>query len=175
MYFTIEQEHFGEKIVEDLVEDGAEIKVTQDNKQEYCQLYADFLLNKSIKKQFDAFKKGFYKVVSGKMIELLNPDDLRTIIYGNDVIDFKELDESTSYEGGYTKDSPIIRNLWDVLHSLSVEEKKAFLVFATGSDRVPIEGMKALNFVIQRHANTTHLPSAHTCFNVFLLPEYESR
>jgi ubiquitin-protein ligase E3 A len=63
VYFTIEQEHFGEKVIEDLVEDGAEIKVTQDNKQEYCQLYADFLLNKSIKKQFDAFKRGFYKVV----------------------------------------------------------------------------------------------------------------
>jgi hypothetical protein len=84
-------EHFGEKVVEELVEEGAQIKVTQDNKQEYCQLYADYLLNKSIKKQFMAFKKGFYKVVSGKMIELLNPDDLRTIIYGNDVIDFKEL------------------------------------------------------------------------------------
>jgi hypothetical protein len=109
------------------------------------------------------------------MIELLNPDDLRTIIYGNDVIDFKELEESTAYEGGYTKDSPMIRHLWDVLHSLSIEEKKAFLVFTTGSDRVPIEGMKALNFVIQRHANTSHLPSAHTCFNVFLVPEYESR
>ncbi len=63
VYFTIEQEHFGEKVVEELVEDGAEIKVTQDNKQEYCQLYADYLLNKSIKKQFMAFKKGFYKVV----------------------------------------------------------------------------------------------------------------
>jgi len=37
------------------------------------------------------------------MIELLDPEDLRTIIYGNDVIDFKELEESTQYEGGYTK------------------------------------------------------------------------
>ena len=55
-----------------MVEDGFEIKVTQDNKQEYCQLYADYLLNKQIKKQFDAFKKGFYKVVSGKLIELLD-------------------------------------------------------------------------------------------------------
>jgi len=71
------------------VEEGSEIKVTQDNKQEYCQLYADYLLNKHISKQFTAFKKGFYKVVSGKMIELLDPENLKTIIYGNDVIDFK--------------------------------------------------------------------------------------
>lgn len=57
-------------MVEELVEDGHQIKVTQDNKIEYCQLYADFLLNKHIKKQFESFKKGFYKVVSGKMIEV---------------------------------------------------------------------------------------------------------
>lgn len=69
----------------------------------------------------------------------------------------------------------LYRNFWEILHSLDLEDKKSFLIFATGSDRVPIEGMKELNFVIQRHANTTNLPTAHTCFNVFLLPEYESK
>lgn len=89
LYFTIQLESFGESIVEELVDDGMNIKVTQGNKQEYCQLYADYLINKHVKKQFDAFKKGFYKVVSGKMIEILDTVDLKTIIFGNDVIDFK--------------------------------------------------------------------------------------
>ena len=62
-----------------------------------------------------------------------------------------------------------------MLKSLSVEEKKGFLVFCTGSDRVPLEGLKSLNFMIQKHANSSHLPTAHTCFNVFLLPEYETK
>ena len=35
--------------------------------------------------------------------------------------------------------------------------------------------MKTLNFVIQKHSNSNNLPTAHTCFNVFLLPEYESK
>lgn len=60
-------------------------------------MYADYLLNKQITKQFTAFKKGFYKVVSGKMIQLLDAEDLKTIIYGNDVIDFKQLEQTTSY------------------------------------------------------------------------------
>lgn len=47
-------------------------------------------------------------------------------------------------------------------------------MFCTGSDRVPLGGLKSLNFVIQKHANPSHLPSAHTCFNVLLLPEYET-
>lgn len=48
-------------------------------------------------------------------------------------------------------------------------------MFCTGSDRVPLGGLKQLNFVIQKHANPTHLPTAHTCFNVLLFPEYESK
>ena len=47
-------------------------------------------------------------------------------------------------------------------------------MFCTGSDRAPIGGLKSLKFIVQKHANTTHLPSAHTCFNVLLLPEYEN-
>ena len=58
----------------------------------YCELLADLYLNKHVQKQFDSFKKGFRKVVTGKMIELFDPEDLKTIIYGNDIIDFKELE-----------------------------------------------------------------------------------
>ena len=28
--------------------------------------------------------------------------------------------------------------------------------------------------MVQKNANPDHLPTAHTCFNVFLLPEYET-
>ena len=55
---------------------------------------------------------------------------------------------------------------------MSQEDKKAFLFFCTGSERVPLDGLKSLNFVIQKHSNTSNLPTAHTCFNVFLLPDY---
>lgn len=47
-------------------------------------------------------------------------------------------------------------------------------MFCTGSDRAPIGGLKNLKFVVQKHANQTHLPTAHTCFNVLLLPEYDN-
>lgn len=67
------------------------------------------------------------------------------------------------------------RYLWEFLHTLTDEEKKNFLTFVTGTDRVPIDGLKTLKFNIQRHSNTSNLPTAHTCFNVLLLPEYESK
>ena len=51
---------------------------------------------------------------------------------------------------GYTMKSVQIVWFWDVLLSLSHDLQKKFLHFATGSDRVPIGGMKKLKFKITR-------------------------
>lgn len=73
LYFNIELESFGEKVVEELVEEGHQTKVTNDNRDYYCLLYADYLLNKHIQKQFIPFRRGFYRVVSGGIIEVVVP------------------------------------------------------------------------------------------------------
>jgi hypothetical protein len=43
-------------ITADLKEGGADVLVNQENKQEYVDLYADFLLNTCVEKQFLAFQ-----------------------------------------------------------------------------------------------------------------------
>ncbi len=59
---------------------------------------------------------------------------------------------------------------------MTLEQKKKLLFFATGSDRAPIGGLGAMQFVITRHGTESdRLPSAHTCFNHLLLPEYETK
>jgi len=66
--------------------------------------------------------------------------------------------------------------LWEAIHELPLELKKKFLFFTTGSDRVPIKGLGNLNFVISRNGtDEERLPSAHTCFNHLLLPEYKTK
>ena len=63
-----------------------------------------------------------------------------------------------------------------VIHEFPLELKKRFLFFSTGSDRVPIKGLSNLNFVISRQGtDEERLPSAHTCFNHLLLPEYQQK
>lgn len=61
----------------------------------------------------------------------------------------------------------MVRSFWNVAHSLSYDQQKLLLQFVTGSDRVPIKGLGALNppFVISKMGGDvdTHLPSAHTC------------
>lgn len=44
------------------------------------------------------------------------------------------------------------------------------------SDRVPIKGLGNLTFVISRAGpDSDSLPSAHTCFNHLLIPDYSSK
>lgn len=72
MYLTFSTcyDYFGmEKLVE-FKEGGSQISVTNENKDEFIQLYVDWLLNKSINPQFAPFYKGFYKVISHDSIRV---------------------------------------------------------------------------------------------------------
>lgn len=90
--------------------------------------------------------------------------------------DFNELEKSTEYDGGYTIDSQTIKDFWHVVHDFTLDDKRKLLQFTTGSDRVPVGGMSHLKLVIARNGpDSDRLPTAHTCFNVLLLPEYDSR
>ena len=51
----------------------------QANKAEYVQLYVDYLLNKSIERQFVAFKRGFDKVARGCTMLCLETNSLKAL------------------------------------------------------------------------------------------------
>lgn len=70
----------------------------------------------------------------------------------------------------------VVKWFWEVVHSLPQEQQKQFLFFVTGSDRVPIKGLASLTppFTISRAGpHSDRLPTAHTCFNHLLLPDYQ--
>ncbi|KAK2715685.1 ubiquitin-protein ligase E3A-like [Artemia franciscana] len=168
---------FGSTLFHDLKPNGDEVPVTKDNKKEFVDLYADFLLNGSIATQFKAFAKGFKLIASeSPLSQFFRPDELEELVCGSPEFDFTALESSAEYDNGYTRNSDVIKNFWSVLHSLDDEGKRQFLQFTTGSDRVPVGGMSKLKLMIARNGpDTDRLPTAHTCFNVLLLPEYVSK
>ncbi|XP_049820248.1 ubiquitin-protein ligase E3A isoform X2 [Aethina tumida] len=168
---------FGSVMSYDLKENGDTINVTQENKYDFVDLYANYLLNKSVEKQFHAFYKGFQMVVDESPLELLfRPEEIELLICGSKNFDFGELEDSTEYDGGYTNETPIIKDFWSIVHAFSVEDKRKLLQFTTGSDRVPVGGLGRLKLVIAKNgSDTDRLPTSHTCFNVLLLPEYSSK
>ncbi|KAM7169898.1 putative E3 ubiquitin-protein ligase HERC4 isoform 2-T3 [Macrochelys suwanniensis] len=174
--FTITVENFGTTEVKELVHKGADIPVVKQNRQEFVDAYVDYIFSKSVASLFDAFHAGFHKVCGGKVLQLFQPSELQAMVIGNTNYDWKELEKNTEYKGEYWADHPTIKIFWDVFHELPLEKKKQFLLFLTGSDRIPILGMKCLKLVIQpTGGGEGYLPVSHTCFNLLDLPKYTDK
>lgn len=157
---------------------------------EYVDLYVKWKLIDSIKRQFDAFKKGFDSVCTTEALKLFRYEELELLVCGSPELDFDALERNTKYVAGYTKDSRIIkfekffyyfinhfiRDFWEIVKEFSLEEKKKLLAFCTGSDRVPVKGLGSMLFVILKNGpDSDRLPTSHTCFNHLLLPEYKTK
>ncbi|XP_006889079.1 PREDICTED: probable E3 ubiquitin-protein ligase HERC4 isoform X3 [Elephantulus edwardii] len=169
-------ENFGATEVKDLVPNGADTAVNKQNRQEFVDAYVDYIFNKSVASLFDAFHAGFHKVCGGKVLQLFQPNELQAMVIGNTNYDWKELEKNTEYKGEYWSEHPTIKIFWEVFHELPLEKKKQFLLFLTGSDRIPILGMKSLKLVIQSTGGgEEYLPVSHTCFNLLDLPKYTDK
>ena len=171
--FQVANEFFGAIQLVDLTPGGGEVAVTQKNKQQYVELYTNYLLDLSIRAQFDHLSRGF-KMIAGPVLSLFRPEELELLICGSKQFDLDQLEKSTTYKNCNPQTSQIVW-FWKVLKSLTLQQQKKFLLFATACDRVPINGFAELNFVIQINTNdNSRLPTAATCFNTLNLPAYRS-
>lgn len=173
--FQVFQEEMGVVRSHNLKPGGDKIPVTKQNRKEYVQLYVDFLLNKSIHKQFAAFYHGFHSVCASDALMLLRPEEVEMLVCGSPELDLSALQRAAQYEG-YSRTDLTVRCFWDVVLAFPVDLQKRLLHFATGSDRVPVGGMADLNFKVSRiDVSTDWLPISHTCFNQICLPPYRTR
>ncbi len=62
--FQITYEAYGELHTVDLIENGGNINVTNENRIEYVNQYVNYVLNTSVSLQYDAFASGFNKVTT---------------------------------------------------------------------------------------------------------------
>jgi hypothetical protein len=61
--FTVTQEIFGEVRDVDLIENGSNILVTDDNKEEYVGLIVNYKLSSNTMMQMSSLKRGFYDII----------------------------------------------------------------------------------------------------------------
>eukprot|EP00049_Salpingoeca_infusionum_P008598 m.142472 g.142472 ORF g.142472 m.142472 type:complete len:801 (-) comp14057_c1_seq6:266-2668(-) len=154
---------------------GADIFVTNDSLDEFVKLYVDYAMNRQLEVPFNAIRKGFLLVCSGLSLDLLTPKDLQLLLCGSEELDFSQLRRTTTYLD-YRASDDIISWFWEVLDELNDEQKRQFLFFTTGSDRVPLAGLQAINLSIQRAEGAINrFPTAMTCFSRLMLPPYSSK
>ncbi|KAM0675079.1 hypothetical protein GVAV_001419 [Gurleya vavrai] len=159
----------------DLMPEGDLINLTKQNVNSFIILYKDFVTSKFVFKPFEAIQKGFYSIIKKELVLYLQPKELEKIIVGTPCIDVQMLKKS-SILNGYDLNDNYILQFWDVVESYCTEDKKKFLQFITGNDRIPIGGNENLKLVIMRNGcDTDRLPSSQTCFNTLLLPKYKNK
>ena len=180
--FSESTEYFGKTEVHDLIENGRNIPVTDENKAEYVNLVSAYRMTNAVKEQLAAMVQGFEEVIPKETISILNAAELELMISGTPDIDIEDWRANTEYTG-FTVGSKQIQWFWDVVRELSKDDLARLLMFCTGTSKVPLEGFSALQgmqgpqrFSIHRqHADDAKLPSAHTCFNQLDLHEYSSK
>lgn len=75
------------------------------------------------------------QVCGGPALSLFRYEELELLVCGLPHYNFAELEKAARYEGGYNADHPTITTFWKIIHHFSLEQKKRFLLFTTGSDR----------------------------------------
>jgi len=90
--FALDREFYGEMRQIELKPGGSSIMVNQKNKQEFIDLYIDYIFNKSCEKQFEAFSAGFRRVINSRPLELFYPDELMSFVVNRTKQRFTNID-----------------------------------------------------------------------------------
>lgn len=173
--FTISNNELGEHEVVELKFGGTKIPVTRENKIEYVHLVADYRLNKQIRNQCAAFKRGLAQLIDLDWLRMFDSRELQILISGAPtVIDILDWRRHTLYANGYTDKSEAINIFWKVADQLDENQKRKLLKFATSCSLPPLLGFKDLvpQFTIAP-SEEKRLPTASTCMNLLKLPECE--
>uniref|UniRef100_A0A4W6BVK7 HECT and RLD domain containing E3 ubiquitin protein ligase 3 n=1 Tax=Lates calcarifer TaxID=8187 RepID=A0A4W6BVK7_LATCA len=173
---TITRENYGMTEVKELIPGGESISVDKNNRKEFVEAYLRYVFSDSVSEQYSAFSSGFLKVCGGEILSLFQPSELMAMVVGNNNYNWEEMEKNAVYKGEYTATHPTVRLFWEVFHEFPLEKKKQFLLFLTGSDRIPIHGMESLRIIIQSTTAEEHyLPVAHTCYNLLDMPRYQTK
>ncbi|XP_047041902.1 ubiquitin-protein ligase E3C [Helicoverpa zea] len=175
--FTVLTDELGEQRIEELKPGGANIPVTAENRIEYIHLVADYKLNKQIRSQCNAFKRGLVSVVSAEWLRMFSCRELQLLISGAEVpIDIEDLKRYTQYAGGFSAQHPTVQCFWRVLATFTDDQRRQLLKFVTSCSRPPLLGFKDLQppFCIQSAGASDRLPSSSTCMNLLKLPEFHT-
>lgn len=152
--------------------------VTDANRNAYVSDYIRYMTEVSVRPQYEAFAKGFRSILHSKSLTLLSPELLQNLVEGQQEIEVSELRRAARYVG-YSSTSRTIKDFWKIVREYDDQMKRKLLEFVTASDRVPVGGIKNIQFVVQKNGEEDghdgHLPTAYTCYGTLLLPEYRDR
>ena len=90
-------QEFGVNQVRELIPDGNNIAVTEENKYDYVKYVCQMKMTGAIRQQLNAFMEGFYDIIPKKLISIFNEQELELLISGLPTIDIDDLKANSEY------------------------------------------------------------------------------
>jgi len=159
-----------------LIHDGDKINVTEDNKMWYARYVSIEYLCGDIDKQLQALVSGFWDLCPRKALRhMQDAADLQALIQGpKEPLDVDRLKKESQLSPGNKTNSKYFDWFFQMLWELTPEVQVRFLQFATGSSRIPLEGLKPAFTLVINSSHRNQLPISHTCSNMISIPAYHS-
>ncbi|GFU11308.1 e3 ubiquitin-protein ligase Su(dx) [Nephila pilipes] len=180
LYFSVDFEILGQIQSHELKPVGGEIRVSEENKDEYLRLMTDWRFSRGQEEQTKSFLDGFNEVLPLEWLHYFDERELELMLCGMQEIDIEDWQRNTIYRH-YTRTGKQIIWFWQFVREMDNEKRARLLQFVTGTCRVPVGGFAELmgsngpqRFCIEKVGKETWLPRSHTCFNRLDLPPYKS-
>ncbi|RMB95566.1 hypothetical protein DUI87_27676 [Hirundo rustica rustica] len=180
MFFSVDKEILGEIKSHDLKPNGSNILVTEENKEDYIRLVAEWRLSRGVEEQTQAFFEGFNEILPQQYLQYFDAKELEVLLCGMQEIDLNDWQRHTIYRH-YTRTSRQIVWFWQFVKEIDNEKRMRLLQFVTGTCRLPVGGFADLmgsngpqKFCIEKVGKENWLPRSHTCFNRLDLPPYKN-
>lgn len=174
----------GEEV--ELKRGGAQIPVTDANKDEYVELKSNYVMHGRMAKERQALLNAFNEVVDLRDLASVDPQELELMFSGTPDISIDDWEQNTDYDQFEPSDR-VIKWFWEIVRSWDHDKQAQLLQFVTGCSQLPAGGFKCLMGASQgngppiirrfriRKLPGHELPRAHTCFNVLDMPPYKKK
>jgi len=165
----------------ELIEDGAATDVTFGTRKRFCELVVAARLAEGAE-AYEAILAGLHSMVpSARLLRLFTGADLMHLVCGEADVDVKTLYAHTAYGASASANMAHVRFFWQVLEAFSPEQRRAFLKFIWGRNRLPFTEEDWGDARMKIHTKDCagnpdqYFPIAHTCFFSIELPRYSSK
>ena len=185
--FTVMEDIMGAHKVVELIPNGSNIMLTNENISEYVDACLKYRLMRVIKLQLKELLLGFFDVIPEPLLTVFDFQELELLMCGLPHIDLIDWKENSLYTGEYEgigPDHPTVAWFWEIVAEFDEAKKARLLQFITGTSGVPLGGFEMLqgsdgnirNFTIQGVLGDHFpYPRAHTCFNRIDLPNFQTK
>jgi len=175
--FTQEETRAGTRVSVELCPGGSTKVVKEENKKEYVNMLAKYLMVDRINKQVQAFIEGVNTLVPAELLTLWDEGELELLLCGIRQYNLQLLKQHHQIIGVQTiRFSRVLMWFWEALSHFSTEDMARFVQFVTGSSLLPPGGWADLSpsLQISLGGDAGNLPTSHTCFNLLVIPPSEN-